>query len=308
MGKQEEQTLITNIQRYSIHDGDGIRTTVFFKGCPLRCVWCHNPETQHKSRELLCNGEKCTGCGACASVCLQKAISVKNGKAQTDRKLCTACGACAEVCVLNLREIAGRDYTVKELVNELLKDQIFYEESGGGVTFSGGEVMAMDMDYILEAAKELKRQGIPLAIDTCGYVPYERFQKILPYTDVFLYDVKVMDEKLHKKYTGVDNRMILENLVRLAHDGAGICVRIPTVKEVNGNEQNMKEIIAFLQEHDIHPTQINLLPYHDTGSGKYRKLDMAYKGTDLHAPDKEEMETLTDLFINAGFKNTKTGG
>lgn len=308
MGKQEEQTLITNIQRYSIHDGDGIRTTVFFKGCPLRCVWCHNPETQHKSRELLCNGEKCTGCGACASVCLQKAISVKNGKAQTDRKLCTACGACAEVCVLNLREIAGRDYTVKELVNELLKDQIFYEESGGGVTFSGGEVMAMDMDYILEAAKELKRQGIPLAIDTCGYVPYERFQKILPYTDVFLYDVKVMDEELHKKYTGVDNRLILENLVRLAHDGAGICVRIPTVKEVNGNEQNMKKIIAFLQEHDIHPIQINLLPYHDTGSGKYRKLDMAYKGTDLHAPDKEEMETLTDLFINAGFKNTKTGG
>ena len=135
MGKQEEQTLITNIQRYSIHDGDGIRTTVFFKGCPLRCVWCHNPETQHKSRELLCNGEKCTGCGACASVCLQKAISVKNGKAQTDRKLCTACGACAEVCVLNLREIAGRDYTVKELVNELLKDQIFYEESGGELLF-----------------------------------------------------------------------------------------------------------------------------------------------------------------------------
>ena len=308
MGKQEEQTLITNIQRYSIHDGDGIRTTVFFKGCPLRCVWCHNPETQHKSRELLCNGEKCTGCGACASVCLQKAISVKNGKAQTDRKLCTACGACAEVCVLNLREIAGRDYTVKELVNELLKDQIFYEESGGGVTFSGGEVMAMDMDYILEAAKELKRQGIPLAIDTCGYVPYERFQKILPYTDVFLYDVKVMDEGLHKKYTGVDNRLILENLVRLAHDGAGICVRIPTVKEVNGNERSMKEIIAFLQEHDIHPIQINLLPYHDTGSGKYRKLDTAYKGTDLHAPDKEEMEALTALFINAGFKNTKTGG
>lgn len=300
--------LITNIQRYSIHDGEGIRTTVFFKGCPLRCVWCHNPEAQNRGRELLCSAEKCTGCGACAAVCPQKAVSLKNGTARTDRKLCTACGACAEVCVLNLREIAGREYTVKELTAELLKDQIFYEESGGGVTFSGGEVMAMDMDFILEAAKELKRQGIPLAIDTCGYVPYERFQKILPYTDVFLYDVKVMDEGLHKKYTGVDNRLILENLVRLAHDGAGICVRIPTVKEVNGDERSMKEIIAFLQEHDIHPIQINLLPYHDTGSGKYRKLDTAYKGTDLHAPDKEEMEVLTALFINAGFKNTKTGG
>ena len=300
--------LITNIQRYSIHDGDGIRTTVFFKGCPLRCAWCHNPETWKKDRELLISAEKCTGCGACAAVCPQKAISVRDGRAGTDRRLCTVCGMCTEVCLMDLREVVGRDYTVKELVNELLKDQIFYEESGGGVTFSGGEVMAMDMDFILEAAKELKRQGVPLAIDTCGYVPYERFREILPYTDVFLYDIKVMDGMLHKEYTGADNSLILENLVRLARDGAKICIRIPTVKEVNGNRRNMEEIIAFLQEHEIHPVRINLLPYHDTGSGKYGKLDVEYKGSALHAPDKDEMEALAALFRDAGFKNTKTGG
>ena len=189
-----------------------------------------------------------------------------------------------------------------------IQSKMFYEQSGGGVTFSGGEVMSVDMDFVLAAAKELDRQGISLTIDTCGYAPYERFQKILPYVDTFLYDVKIMDPELHKKYIGVDNKLILENLVRLSQDGARIYIRIPTIKEVNGNEQNMKETIAFLQEHDIHPAQINLLPYHDTGSGKYRKLDMEYKGTDLHAPDKEEMEALAAIFINAGYTNTKIGG
>ena len=176
------------------------------------------------------------------------------------------------------------------------------------MTFSGGEVMAMDMDFVLAVARELKKQGVTLTIDTCGYVPYERFQMLLPYVDTFLYDVKVMDPELHKKYIGTDNSLILDNLVRLARDGARIYIRIPTVKEVNGNEQNMRETIAFLQEYDIHPAQVNLLPYHDTGSGKYRKLDMEYKGTDLHAPEREEMEALAALFVDAGFKNTKIGG
>ena len=189
-----------------------------------------------------------------------------------------------------------------------MKDQMFYEESGGGVTFSGGEVMSMDMDFILAMAKELKRQDVTLTIDTCGYVPYERFEKILPYVNTFLYDVKVMDPELHKKYMGTDNKLILENLIRLSQDGARIYIRIPTIKEVNGNEENMKETIAFLKQHDIHPAGVNLLPYHDTGSGKYAKLDMEYKGTDLHAPDKEEMEALAALFVNAGFTNTKIGG
>ena len=240
--------------------------------------------------------------------CPSHALVMKDGKPVLNKEACTLCGKCANFCPEGLREIIGREYTVKELVKELLKDQMFYEESDGGVTLSGGEVMAMDTDYILALAKELKRQDINLTIDTCGYVSYEKFQAILPYVDTFLYDVKVMDPEIHKKYMGADNRLILENLIRLSEDGARIYIRIPTIKEVNGNEKNMKETIAFLKEHDIHPPQINLLPYHDTGSSKYPKLDMEYKGRDLHAPDKAEMEELRKLFIDAGFQNTKIGG
>lgn len=299
---------ITNIQKFSIHDGDGIRTTVFFKGCPLRCEWCHNPETQRYEREMQFDREKCVGCETCARVCPNQAIAMIDGKPVLDKKACTLCGKCENFCPAGIREIIGREYSVKELVKELMKDQMFYEESGGGVTLSGGEVMTMDTEYILAIAKELKRQDVTLTIDTCGYVPYEKFRAILPYVDTFLYDVKVIDPELHKKYIGTDNRLILDNLVRLAGDGARIYIRIPTVKEVNGNEKNMKETIAFLKEHGIRPAQVNLLPYHDTGSGKYPKLDMEYKGMDLHAPDKEEMEALAALFINAGFQNTKIGG
>lgn len=300
---------ITNIQKFSIHDGDGIRTTVFFKGCPLKCEWCHNPETQRFEKEMEVDGEKCTGCGTCASVCPNGAVRMtEDHRPAWDPKACTFCGKCENFCPAGVREIVGREYTVKELTKELMKDQMFYEESGGGVTFSGGEVMSMDMDFILAMAKELKRQDVTLTIDTCGYVPYERFEKILPYVNTFLYDVKVMDPELHKKYMGTDNKLILENLIRLSQDGARIYIRIPTIKEVNGNEENMKETIAFLKEHDIHPAGVNLLPYHDTGSGKYAKLDMEYKGTDLHAPDKEEMEAFAALFVNAGFTNTKIGG
>ena len=306
--RENEMKNITNIQKFSIHDGDGIRTTVFFKGCPLKCEWCHNPETQKFEKEMQVDREKCTGCGACAAVCPNGAIHMEEGRPILDAEACVFCGKCTRFCPTGAREVIGQEYTVKELVKELMKDQMFYEESGGGVTLSGGEVMSMDMDYLFAVAKELKRQDVTLTIDTCGFVPYEKFQELLPYVNTFLYDVKVMDPELHKKYMGTDNALILENLVRLAKDGARIYIRIPTVKEVNGNEENMKETIAFLQEHDIHPAQINLLPYHDTGSGKYRKLDMEYKGTDLHAPDKEEMEALAALFINAGYKNTKIGG
>ena len=301
-------SLITNVQKFSIHDGDGIRTSVFFKGCPLKCDWCHNPETQRFEKEMQCDKEKCVGCGTCAKVCPNGAISMENGKPEMKKDACTFCGKCVNFCPIGIREIIGREYSVKELIKELMKDQMFYEESGGGVTLSGGEVMAMDIDYILAIAKELKRQDVTLTIDTCGYVPYEKFQAILPYVNTFLYDVKVMDPKLHKKYIGVDNQLILDNLIRLAADGARIYIRIPTIKEVNGNEKNMKETIAFLKEHDIHPAQINLLPYHDTGSGKYSKLDMEYKGTDLHAPEKEEMESFVRLFVESGFQNTKIGG
>ena len=199
--------LVTNIQKYSIHDGDGIRTSVFFKGCPLRCVWCHNPETQKYANQLLTSNEKCTGCGYCVPACPNHAIRIVDGKSQTDMSLCKVCGKCTEVCPQNIRETAGREYTVPELVKELRKDEMFYEESGGGVTLSGGEVMAMDMDYIEALVKKLYRFGITVTIDTCGYASYENYQRILPFTDTFLYDVKVMDR-------GKNIENILERTIR----------------------------------------------------------------------------------------------
>ena len=300
--------LITNIQKYSVHDGDGIRTTVFFKGCPLKCVWCHNPETQRFERELQYDKEKCTGCGACAGVCPNHAITMTDGKPVLDRSLCTLCGKCEVYCPEGIREIIGEEYPVKNLVRELMKDLMFYEQSGGGVTLSGGEVMAMSTEYILAIAKALKKEEVSLTIDTCGYVPYKKLEAILPYVDTFLYDVKVMDPELHKQYIGVDNQIILENLIKLSDAGARIYIRIPTIKEVNGNEKNMTDTIHFLKEHNIQPAQVNLLPYHNTGSSKYPKLDMEYKGNELHAPSREEMEEFVKLFKDAGFLNTKIGG
>lgn len=301
-------SLITNIQKYSIHDGDGIRTTVFFKGCPLKCKWCHNPETQNFKKQILTNREKCTGCESCILVCPNNAVRLVDGKAVTDHEKCTGCGICVKNCLSNIREVAGKEYTVKELVKELKKDEMFYEESGGGVTLSGGEVMCMDMDYIEALAKELYRQGITVTIDTCGYAPYDNFKRILPYVNTFLYDIKAMDRDVHKEFIGVDNTLILENLERLSADNARIYIRIPTIKGVNADEKSMKAVIEWLLAHKIKVAQVNLLPYHNTGSSKYGRLEKAYDGEALETPTNEEMEHYVALFKSAGFLNTKIGG
>lgn len=301
-------SLITSIQKYSIHDGDGIRTTVFFKGCGLRCVWCHNPETQSYKKQPLYDRERCTGCRSCEAACPQRAIHEENGKVVTDLTLCDACGTCTDYCNLNLREIAGREYTVDELVKELKKDEMFYEQSGGGVTLSGGEVMTADMDYVEALLRKLNRLGITVTIDTCGYAPYENFERLLPYIDTFLYDIKTMDSEIHKKYMGAGNELILSNLERLNAAGARIYIRIPVIKEVNGTDAAMKAVISYLLEKNIHAACVNLLPYHNTGSGKYERLGEKYKGESLHAPEKEEMEHFVTLFKEAGFHNVKIGG
>ena len=300
---------VTNIQKYSIHDGDGIRTTVFFKGCPLRCRWCHNPETQRFEPELQADIQKCTGCGRCAAACPQGAISISSdGKAVTDREKCTVCGKCENACLGNYRIIVGREYPVKELVRICLQDQMFYEESHGGVTLSGGEVMAMDPDYILSVVRALHREGIDIAVDTCGQAPFSNYEAILPYVNTWLYDIKVMDDGKHKDYIGLSNKLILSNLVTLARSGARIYIRIPTVKEVNGDEESMAAIMAFLKENEIRPAQVNLLPYHSTGSHKYSKLGLEYRASDLTAPSDEEMQALVKQWQEAGFNNVKIGG
>lgn len=300
--------LITDIQKYSIHDGDGIRTTVFFKGCGLRCAWCHNPETQSYKPEILFNEEQCKGCGACIPVCSSHAIDMKGDCVVIDRTKCSVCGACADICNSNLREVVGKEYTVTQLVKELRKDEMFYEESGGGVTLSGGEVMTADMDFVETLLKKLHRIGISVFIDTCGHAPFENFERLLPYVDTFLYDIKTIDNTVHMQYMGAGNEVILNNLKKLSQAGATIYIRIPVIKEVNGTECAMQDMIQYLQDEGIHAARVNLLPYHNTGSGKYMRLGKRYEGETLHAPEKKEMNHFKELFQKAGFHDVRIGG
>lgn len=299
---------IFNIQKYSIHDGDGIRTTIFFKGCPLFCQWCHNPESQRHSRELILYYERCTACGSCIKHCPSDANSIQDGRLVVDRDKCTSCGVCTDYCVNNAREMVGRSYTVRELVKEAEKDRMFYEESGGGITLSGGEVMVQNMDYIEELCRLLHKKGYSINIDTCGYAPYENFKRILPYADTFLYDIKLMDSEAHKKYIGTDNQLILDNLIQLNQDGACINIRIPVIEGVNATEEFFTQVIDFLTTNHIRTKQVNLLPYHNTGKGKYEHLDRAYHDEEMKVPAKERMELFKDMFLKHGYTNTKIGG
>lgn len=273
--------LITNIQKYSIHDGEGIRTTVFFKGCPLKCRWCHNPETQNYTNCPMFYAERCTGCASCINACPEKAISIKAGKAATDLQRCVSCGTCLDECANNAREICAKTYTVPELEKELLKDRMFYDTSHGGVTLSGGEVLARDLTYVEELMRRLFARGVRVNIDTCGAVPFEAFARVLPYTHTFLYDIKILEESKHLRYTGSSNAGILDNLRKLSQKGANIWIRIPVIGGVNDTEEEISSIGVFLRENRIHASQVNLLPYHDTGSSKYQRLSWKYEGDDF---------------------------
>lgn len=287
--------VVTNIQKYSIHDGKGIRTTVFFKGCPLSCRWCHNPETQKYEKDLLFYEERCTSCGYCVQKCPNRAVTLVSGKAYTKRELCNVCGDCIDNCSWNARQVCGKTYTITELTEELLKDKAFYEASDGGITLSGGEVLAQDPDYLEALMRTLFQQGTSINIDTCGAVPFSVFEKVLPYTDTFLYDLKLMDEEKHREYTGRDNQQILENLKQLSGKGARIWIRIPVIGGVNDEKTQMAQIADFLKKEKIHPEQINLIPYHKAGNGKYRQLDREYKGSAFYVPTEKQMQELQEL-------------
>ena len=304
-----ETPYIFNIQKFSTHDGDGVRTTIFFKGCPLRCMWCHNPESQHYYKELIFHHHKCTACGRCVAKCKQGANSIVDGKIVFDRSKCTACGVCTDWCITEARELAGKEYTVDALVKEAMKDKIFYEQSGGGVTLSGGEVMASQhMDYVEEVCRKLHENGVSVFIDTSGYTDYENLKRILPYVDVFLYDIKVMDPEGHKKYIGVYNSLILENLKKLSDEGAGLYIRLPIIQQVNATDEHIESVIHFLKENNIHARQVNLLPYHDIGKGKYASLDMEYHDDEMSVPVSELMEHFKSMFEEQGFNKVNIGG
>ncbi len=298
---------VINIQKYSIHDGDGIRTTIFFKGCPLSCLWCHNPESQNYREELMYNAEKCIGCMACMNICHKRAISKEENHVVTDISQCDLCKGCIDYCVNNAREIVGKEYTVAQLIKEVEKDKMFYEESSGGITLSGGEVMTQNMDYIEELLRKLKKKGYNIAIDTCGQAPYENYERVLNYVDTFLYDIKLMDNEKHIKYVGKSNEVIIDNLKKLSEAGANINIRIPLLEGINADDESIEEIINFLKE-NVSVQKINLLPYHNTGKSKYERLQKVYEGIDFKAPSDDRLEEIKKKFENAGFINIKIGG
>lgn len=272
------KAVIFDIERNSFVDGPGIRTTVFFKGCNLRCAWCHNPESQSFSPQMMYYRDKCTGCGKCKQVC-------KN-------ETCTLCGRCTFFCPADARKVCGKEYTVEEVFSEVVKDKAFYDNSDGGVTFSGGECM-MQVDFLVEILKKCKENGIHTAVDTAGHVPFASFEKIIPYTDMFLYDVKIFDPGKHKEYVGVSNELILDNLKKLLALGARTWVRIPIMKDVNDSLEEMQKIKAFFEENGM-PEKVELLPYHAMGENKY--LAIGKEVTRFQVPDENRMMQLKEIY------------
>lgn len=300
--------LILNIQKCSIHDGPGIRTTVFFKGCPLTCVWCHNPESQNYKIDFMYDSEKCAHCYRCMSKCNHDAICIKDNKLIRLEDNCALCATCLDYCLTGSRELVGKEYDLKTLIKELEKDQMFYEESNGGVTLSGGEVMCQDIEYIHKLVSSLKDKDIHVCIDTCGYAPTENFEKIYNFVDTFLYDIKLVDSDKHKEFTGKPNDLIMKNLRFLNSVGANINIRIPMIVGVNCDE-DFSEILKIIEVvKEINASQVNLLPYHNIMEHKYTKLDMEYKGCSLQKPDEKYLEQAKQLFIKNGINNVKIGG
>ncbi|MGC8833939.1 MAG: glycyl-radical enzyme activating protein, partial [Armatimonadota bacterium] len=238
--------LVFNIQRFCLHDGPGIRTTVFFKGCPLNCLWCHNPESQSMHPELLFHADRCTGCARCIRVCPNSAVELRSAPpVYLNRELCRTCGACVEVCPAEARAVSGRWMTAEEVLAAAERDRRYYTASGGGITLSGGEP-TLQLDFAEAVLKLAKAADLHTCVDTCGFAPWEAFERLLPLTDLFLYDLKAISPELHLSTTGADNRPILDNARRLAASGAEIVFRIPVVPGINDSAEELHAIAAFL--------------------------------------------------------------
>ncbi len=289
MSLQKEAGTVLDIKRYAIHDGPGIRTTVFLKGCPLACEWCHNPESQRERPEILYYQERCTLCGACVLACENAAISIAGGHLALDQSLCVGCGDCVTACPNGARELAGRQMSVEQVVSEVVKDTLFYEESGGGVTFSGGEPL-LQAGFVRAVAARCAELDIHTALDTSGFAPERELIKVADVIDLFLYDVKTVDDAAHLAYTGVSNRSILCNLQILDEMGKRIWIRFPLVPGVNDGERSLSDMIDL-----IGPLKsvegVQVLPYHRAGAGKYVHLGREHLFARTQEPSGEEAAT-----------------
>ncbi len=288
--------IILNLQRFSVHDGPGIRTLVFMKGCQLRCLWCSNPESHKVGLQLGFIESRCVGCGKCVDVCPNKAIMItEEGKAYTDRKLCNACGRCVEACLYDAREIAGKYTTIEELVKDVEEDRDFYSNSGGGVTVGGGEPL-MQHDFVREFLKRCQDRWLHTAMETCGYALWENMERVLEYVDYLFYDIKHMDHVVHREITGLSNELILENIGKILSNRSvpEVVVRVPVIPGLNDSEENISATAKFISDLG-NAKGIELLPYHRLGKSKYEQFGMKYSLENLRAPEDDHMQKLNDI-------------
>ncbi len=289
--------LIFNIMHYCLHDGPGIRTTVFFKGCPLTCWWCHNPESRSSKPNLMYFEDRCMDCGSCTEVCPNGAIRRVGGTVVTTSK-CQLCGTCVETCPAEARQLVGRRMTVSAVLRDIEKDLIFWEESGGGVTFSGGEPLAQPefLDALLDACLE---RGVHTIVDTCGMAKKEALLRLAEKVSMFLYDLKLLNPAQHKVYTGVSNESILENLQLLAERRTPVTIRYPIIPGINDSDENVRDMADFLSHLGL--WRIDLLPYHRTGMEKYSRLGLPYRLEGLEPPSADHVRRIGLYLAQRGF-------
>jgi pyruvate formate lyase activating enzyme len=309
MRDSSRQGLIFSIQHFSIHDGPGIRTTVFLKGCPLSCEWCSNPESQLGYPEIITNDAKCIGCGKCVEICKPSAIEFVDNLRRIDRDKCNLCLECAKVCPSGAIEQVGRYMTVEEVVKEVEKDRVFYLNSDGGVTLSGGEPLAQG-EFVCQVLKECQEKGIHTTLDTCGYAQWDIWEEAIKYTDLVLYDIKHLDPKKHREGTGVSNELILSN-ARKVTSRVRTWLRFPIIPGYNDSASHIKELSEFVTQ--LNAERICLLPYHAWGEQKYQRLGRNYPLRGLLVPTDEDIQNIKriieahDLLCHGLAPNTEHG-
>ncbi len=296
---------IFDIRKYSVHDGPGIRTTVFFKGCPLQCAWCHNPESQAAAVEMMFRPQRCQQCGACVEACASGAIRWSEGGPLTDWGKCVHCGDCVAVCYAEARERIGRALTVEQAMAEIERDVAFYDESGGGVTFSGGEPLQQP-EFLSALLRACQDKEIHTALDTSGYSTWETLDRLRADVDLFLYDLKIMDEARHRQFTGVSNAPILENLQRLSALGHALLIRIPVIPTVNADDESVRQLGAFIASLPG-VNGVELLRYHRIGLDKYDRLNLRYGLPDVQPPSEARMAEIAQQLRQWGL-SVKQGG
>lgn len=276
--------IIFNIQKFCLHDGDGIRTCVFLKGCPLRCIWCHNPESLEKSPSLSFDKQKCSACGRCLAEC--SARTIENGNLRIEREKCVKCGRCSEICLNDANEIIGKEMTASEVLDEVLKDKIFYETSGGGLTVSGGEP-SYQADFTLELLRLAKESGISIAVETCGIGTREFYEEAANLGTTFLFDIKCIDSVRHRELTGADNSHIISNLQYLFERGADIIIRLPFIPDCNDSDEDITALVDFLNKNKGRYRYAEIMPYHSLGIGKSEKIGAIAHYIHANATDDE---------------------